>query len=306
MANFKLSDEEIDNMRRMYEAELDQTLRRLQHIQAVLNGIGGKQTIDVRINQSGTNSGTSVSTPKATTATKTTRRKGKKRGPKSVWKQFVLDKLKNTDKPYTYNEIIDEAMKFSNMPADKEKNVRQSIINTTFKLRTEEDAIDTFSLGNRIKYLALKSWFDANGKIKPEYASKASMAKPAPTRRRKKAKTTTAKRSAASTPAEATAKAATPKSKAAPVKAASIKTAAPKKETRAKKTTATKKTSVAKKSPTKSATTPSKAAGSAWSASASKTSAKKTTVKKSSKTPTAKTKTKTAPSKAVTKATKTA
>ncbi|MEQ9188721.1 MAG: hypothetical protein RLP15_13385 [Cryomorphaceae bacterium] len=179
----QFSSEEVKAMKAFYEQELSSTLERLKHIQGVLTKIGGSQ-ISVEINLGSTASRPNQASAK--TVKKTTKAKrGAKRGPKSIWGNFVMKKLKELDKPLTYEELIEEAMKFANVPPENAQKIRQSIINVTFRLRTNDRKIDTFSKGSRIKYVALKSWFDDQGKIDPAYAKKASNVKPKPTKRKK-------------------------------------------------------------------------------------------------------------------------
>lgn len=178
---FSIPSNEVERLREMYEQELSKTLERLSHIEAILS----------QLNSSPSKPGNEPASARATVAKSLGRpkaRKGKKRGPRSVWGNFVLKRLKDLDKPLTYEEMVKEAMTFANVGPEKEKNIRQSIINTTFRLRTVEGDIDTFSMGNRIKYLALKDWFDDNGQIRPEYAKKSTKAAPKKTRKRRKTK----------------------------------------------------------------------------------------------------------------------
>ena len=181
----EFSSSDIKDMRAFYERELSSTLERLRHIESVLAKIGGSK-INVAINVGNTPPASGTTATKAVKKT-TVRKRGAKRGPKSIWGNFVMKKLKELDKPLTYDELIAEAMKFANVPAENENKIRRSIINVTFRLRTQEKKIDTFSKGSRIKYLALKTWFGADGTIDPAYAKKASNVKPTPTRRRKAA-----------------------------------------------------------------------------------------------------------------------
>lgn len=181
----EFSSSDIKDMRAFYERELSSTLERLRHIESVLAKIGGSK-INVAINVGNTPPASGTTATKAVKKT-TVRKRGAKRGSKSIWGNFVMKKLKELDKPLTYDELIAEAMKFANVPAENENKIRRSIINVTFRLRTQEKKIDTFSKGSRIKYLALKTWFGADGTIDPAYAKKASNVKPKPTRRRKAA-----------------------------------------------------------------------------------------------------------------------
>ena len=63
-------------------------------------------------------------------------------------------------------------MVFSKLPEEKRTNTKRAIVNVAFKLRNRDHKIDTFSNGQREKYVALRSWFDEEGKIKKEYLDK--------------------------------------------------------------------------------------------------------------------------------------
>lgn len=179
--SFSVPNKEIGRLKEMYEQELLKTLDRLAHIEAILSQLNGFQPAS-------TSQTLTEKSPEIKAVKKPVAQKSKKRGPRSVWGNFVLKRLKDLDKPLTYNELVEEAMRFSNVGPEKEKSIRQSIINTTFKLRTAEGDIDTFSMGNRIKYLALKEWFDEHGQIKAEYGKKTSKSAPKKTSRKRKTK----------------------------------------------------------------------------------------------------------------------
>ena len=73
----------------------------------------------------------------------------------------------------TYNELVDEAMSSFKGKNVKERNARQSILNSAFRLRSIQKKIDTFGIdGQKEKFLGLKSWFDDKGKVKNEYRKK--------------------------------------------------------------------------------------------------------------------------------------
>ena len=178
----QFSQDELKDMHAFYEQELATTVERLKHIERILQKLGSKK-FNVEVNVA---SPTSTSTKSPKTAP-TRRKSNKKRGPKSIWGNFVLNKLKELDKPLTYDELIAEGMKFANVGKDKEVSIRQSIVNVTYRLRAKERKIDTFSNGTRIKFIALKTWFK-DGEIDPAYAAKASDVKPEPSKKRKTAK----------------------------------------------------------------------------------------------------------------------
>ncbi len=83
-----------------------------------------------------------------------------------------MKRMRQLDKPVTYEQLTDEIMSFGNMPPEKRSSTKQAVVNVVFRMRNRDLKLDTFSMGTREKYIALKSWFEAPGKIKKEYASK--------------------------------------------------------------------------------------------------------------------------------------
>lgn len=169
MDTLKLNGEELETMKAFYQEELSRTISRLQHIKSVLNQLGGKTT-NIEINVEGVGPVKSVSTGSQESAAP--KKQGKKRGPKSVWGSFILKRLQQLDRPLTYNELVDEAMVFFKLSEAKKQTVVNAINNSAFRLRKNSGRVDTFSAGGREKYVALKSWFESSGKIKPEYLKK--------------------------------------------------------------------------------------------------------------------------------------
>ena len=168
MATLKLDKKEAAEMRAFYQTELEKAISRLEHIKNVLDKLGDNGSgISIKI------SGRALShETKPTELSKSTNQKKLKPGPESVWDKMVLKKLKSVDRPLTYEELTDEIMESQNIPKERRKRTKQSIINVTFRLRKRDEKIDTFSAGSREKYLALSSWFDSSGEIKAVYKSK--------------------------------------------------------------------------------------------------------------------------------------
>ena len=85
----------------------------------------------------------------------------KKRGPKSVWGNFILRRLRQCDRPLSYSELVRDAMVLNNLPAEKEKNAKASVLNAAFRLRNTLKKVDTIGLpGKKEKFLVLKSWMN--------------------------------------------------------------------------------------------------------------------------------------------------
>ncbi len=100
------------------------------------------------------------------------KRSPKKTGRKSKWELLIMKRMRQLDKPVTYEELTDEIMAFSKLPEGKRISTKQAVVNVVFRLRSRDRKLDTFSMGTREKYIALKSWFDGKGVIKKEYVSK--------------------------------------------------------------------------------------------------------------------------------------
>lgn len=169
METIKLPETDLTDMRRFYLEELDKTLKRLQHIKNILDKLGdNSQSIQIQISTPQLKASESKSTEKLLAQPKEKKRK-QKRGPKSIWEDLVIKRLRYIDKPLTYEELTDEIMTFGNIPKEKRKSTKQAIVGVIFRLRTRKVKLNTFSIGTREKYIALKRWFDTNGKIKEKY-----------------------------------------------------------------------------------------------------------------------------------------
>lgn len=211
MTQIKFDDREAHELKEFYKRELEKTLEHLEHIQKVLSKFEGvDQHIEINISSGATDGRSTVktagvtgsSTRRASTVTgarSAGSRGGKKRGPKSKWGSYILKKLKQSDQPLTYNELIEEAKKSSvkGIKGRSEESIRQSILNSAFRLRTQQEEVETFGLpGSKEKFVALRSWFDGSGNIKPEYMAKAENKRgtEAPSGKTTRRKTTTRKK----------------------------------------------------------------------------------------------------------------
>lgn len=178
MGAINISEDQLAEMKSFYQEELGKVIRRLNHIQKVLHELGDSSTsvniqIDGKDGTEGLGSARSVSKG----STEKPKSSGKKRGPKSIWGDFILKRMRQVDKPLTYNELVDEAMVYFKLTEYRRQSVINAINNSAFRLRKNTGKIDTFGAGSREKYVALRSWFDENGKIKREYLKKISKPK---------------------------------------------------------------------------------------------------------------------------------
>ena len=83
-----------------------------------------------------------------------------------------MKRMRQLNKPVTYDELTQEIMTLSKLPEGKRKSTKQAVVSVIFRLRNREKKLDTFSIGTREKYIALKPWFEKPGTIKKEYAKK--------------------------------------------------------------------------------------------------------------------------------------
>lgn len=257
MKSINLPESELSGMRQFYQEELDKTLRKLQHIKSVLEQLGDTgQSIEISV--SGKNIATSTTSPAVGTEAKAKvapkRKYRKKAGRKAMWGPVILKRMAQINRPLTYDELTDEIMEFSHLAPEKRPNTKAAVVNVTFRLRTKDKKINTFSNGSREKYLALNAWFDEAGEIKEEFRNK--LPKVAPKIVKPKGKRGRPRKAAATTTVPATPKrrgrpkkvatteaktTTTPKKRGRPSKAAvsnivtAVKTAKPAKRAGAKK-----------------------------------------------------------------------
>jgi len=179
----QFKDSELQIIRSFYEQEKFQLLSRLQHVEQVLSRMdGGTKAITDGITKPAMAVPAVPAQPvrrKPGRPRKTevvveskTKKAGrpKKRGPKSVWGNFILRRLRQCDRPLSYTELVEHAMVMNNLPESKMKNTKASVLNAAFRLRTHLNKIDTVGLpGKKERFLVLKSWMDAAGGLKAPY-----------------------------------------------------------------------------------------------------------------------------------------
>jgi len=170
MKTLHLPEEELIKMQKFYEEELSKTILKLSHIKNVLNELGS-DTTNIEINI--TKPELSSSAPAKDLSEVPQARKHKKSGPKSIWGNFIIKRLRQLEKPVPYSELVDDAMIYFKIPTGKYKNVKQSILNSAFRLRNLHHKIDTYGeKGKKEKFVGLKKWFDSDGHLKKEYKEK--------------------------------------------------------------------------------------------------------------------------------------
>lgn len=191
-AKVQFKDSELQNIRSFYEQERFQLLSRLQHVEQVISRLNGGTNLISDGHYAA--SAPQVAMPPSTAqiqpepAAAPKRKRGrprkeetveakvkkagrpKKRGPKSVWGNFILRRLRQCDRPLSYSELIRDAMVMHNLPAAKEKNAKASILNAAFRLRTHLGKVDTVGMpSKKERFLVLTSWFQSEGVLKAPY-----------------------------------------------------------------------------------------------------------------------------------------
>lgn len=158
---------ELSEMKQFYQDEFERTSRRLQHIRAMLENLGIEpETVEpVSFPEKSVPSGKAA-------PSKPARRSKKRSGRKSKWELLIMKRMRQLDKPVTYDELTDEIMTFSKLPPEKRESTKQAVVNVVFRLRNRDGKLDTFSIGTREKYIALKGWFDEPGVISKDYAAR--------------------------------------------------------------------------------------------------------------------------------------
>lgn len=168
METIKLPETELTEMKQFYQEEHDRAVRRLQHIQTMLQRLG----VNMQSFEPETIQMPEIPAGKITSAEPSVSKTKRKTGRKSKWELLIMKRLRQLDKPVTYDELTEEIMAFSKIPDNKKISTKQAIVNVIFRLRNRDKKLDTFSIGTREKYIALRRWFEKPGEIKKEYAAK--------------------------------------------------------------------------------------------------------------------------------------
>ncbi len=172
MVELKLNDEKKAEMTRFYEEELDKTVLRLRHIAEML------QTLDptsehLKVKElEGVLALTEAARPKRSSGKKKSTRK-KKPGPKGTWTNYIMKRLRQVQRPITYEDLIHDAMLSFNKPKEELEKVRQAVMNSAFRLRKKQGKVLTYRKpGSKEKYIGLRKWFDETGTLLEEYKKK--------------------------------------------------------------------------------------------------------------------------------------
>ena len=93
----------------------------------------------------------------------------KKRGPKSVWGKFILEQLAICNRPMSYKELMEIAMKHHGGGNSNYQSIRASILNSAFRLRSIQGKVATVHQeGKKEKFIVLIQWLDDKGMLPKE------------------------------------------------------------------------------------------------------------------------------------------
>lgn len=93
----------------------------------------------------------------------------KKRGPKSVWGKFILEQLAICNRPMSYKELMEIAMKLHGGGNSSYQSIRASILNSAFRLRSIQGKVATVHQeGKKEKFIVLIQWLDDKGMLPKE------------------------------------------------------------------------------------------------------------------------------------------
>lgn len=169
MKTLEVSESELLAMKQFYQQEYQNAVRKLEHLSDILNKMGA-DVPQVSGLEPSTGKSTLGTTVKSSVAPKRTRKK--KRGPKPVWGNFILNRIKAADRPVGYPELIRDAMVLENIPEEKRSNAKASILNSAFRLRKVNNKIETIGIpGKKEKFLVLTKWME-NGELVSPYKEK--------------------------------------------------------------------------------------------------------------------------------------
>jgi hypothetical protein len=168
-------------MKLHYQEEYMSTLKKLEELKQVLGQLEMVDTSSIPLNlNTGLNLSkvtqskeTAVSHEETEEAPVKKRKYKKRAGSKNPWSKFIKSRLKATQTPLSYDEMTNHAIAIKNLDPQEFESLRKKIVAAAFLLRSKLDIIDTYAIkGSRTKYMGLKEWFEREGLLKVEFASK--------------------------------------------------------------------------------------------------------------------------------------
>ncbi len=155
MKSIDFTNDELKEARVYYSEEKIRLEAKLDYVMGMLVKLGGS----VRIS--------SIKKSKVTAKGL----KPKKRGPKSIWGEFIIRRLRARNTPMSYVDLINDAMAIHKISSEKLSAVRASVLNSAFRLRTVHGKIETVGrAGRKEKLIVLTKWLQDDGALKPDYA----------------------------------------------------------------------------------------------------------------------------------------
>ena len=119
-------------MKSFYQQEYVAVNNRLIEIKGVLNKLG---VATPAIEVVAPTKKLSASVNKTSIERKPIRKRRRKRGPKPIWSKFILQQLKEADKPMTYQDLIRNAMVLKHKTEAERPKVKTAILKSAFRLR---------------------------------------------------------------------------------------------------------------------------------------------------------------------------
>lgn len=176
-----LSKVSLQKIKLHYTEEYHKTLSKLKELEAILLDL---ETVDITPNDVPNVLQTQVEQLESSTDVKLNsleekpkkrsyKKRSKKRGRKSIWGDFILKRLKSTQKPLSYDDLANHAIVIMKLDKNDFSKIRKSIIGAVFSLRTKQEKVVTIPKdGTRNKFVLLTSWVDKKNKMLPEFKNK--------------------------------------------------------------------------------------------------------------------------------------
>ena len=119
-----LGASELQQIKSFYEQERIQLAAKLRHVDEVIARLGGSSMAMAEPAPAAVSDAPAKRGPgrprKAASDSKAKKAgRPKKRGPKSVWGNFILRRLRQCDRPLSYSELVRDAMVLNNIPAER-------------------------------------------------------------------------------------------------------------------------------------------------------------------------------------------
>ncbi|WP_124980400.1 hypothetical protein [Nonlabens xiamenensis] len=172
MKSINLNEEVAAKIKIHYQEEYAKTLKKLDELKSILQEMEAVPTNNY-MHESSESTTAITSSSEENESPKPKRKYKKKRGKKPVWSKFILNRLKATQTPLSYDDMTNQAIARMNLSPTDFENTRKKIVAAAFILRKKKGQIDTYAIkGDRTKYMGLTKWFEKEGRLNPEFQSK--------------------------------------------------------------------------------------------------------------------------------------